>query len=76
MDNWDYFIVVVVIVALSFIVYISVFQESNVEEKIETSPCEKLKDGYVNHNLCKNSYGQDVCRGKLLFEYMDRCLDK
>ena len=74
MEKRYYWLTLILIVLISYLIYKYSFRESNVEEKIETSSCEELRDSYINFNLCKNLYGQDVCRGKLLFEYMDRCV--
>ena len=71
-----YMVIFLLIVAAILISYTFFFQERNVEEKIKTSSCEELKDGYIHTTICKNIMGQDICKGKLLFEFLDRCVEK
>lgn len=75
-ENTDKYVIWgIVVIAVLCIVITSFFMESGVDKEINQKSCEELKEGYINHKMCKNLVGQEECRGNLLFEYLDRCLE-
>lgn len=65
---------ILIVLAIGYLIYMGFFQSDAVtNEEIKNFSCEELKDAYINFDVCRNLWGRDVCRNKILIEYIDKC---